>query len=202
MVFVWLYLLIAGACLAVSFAGDAEAEKAGRAASEEIHRVASKISHWMDWPEVLGLPLGIGLILWVRKKPLAARSALSIALAAGVAGLAGTVVRTATGRARPSTTVVQGWYGMQHEGKWIVGQHAFASFPSGHTSTVAGAAGALWATRRRWAWLGFVAVIVVAWGRIFAVAHHLSDVTAAAALGLPLGYWTAAKIVRRWQKPD
>jgi membrane-associated phospholipid phosphatase len=89
---------------------------------------------------------------------------------------------------------------MHHGGKWIVGQHAYASFPSGHTSTVAGAVGGLFAIRRRWGFFMLWAIVLVAWARIFALAHHLSDVTAAAVLGLAIGYWVAPRIMSHWAK--
>lgn len=187
----WIAFAIVGAILlAGAFALDGSVEVWARGASERSHRAGTLISRYMDWPFVIGLCLLSAYLLgFFMRRSAPARVAFAVALAAGVAGLSATVIRTLTGRARPSTTVPQGWYGFRHDGHWIIGQHAYASFPSGHTATVAGAAGALWRFRRRWAWIGFIATLTVGLGRILAGAHHLSDVTAAAILGFTVGYW-------------
>ena len=190
------------AAIFAAFRLDAPIESYACSATELTRSVASQLSHWMDWPEVVGLPLAVGLcLIWAKRRDLA-HYALAVALAAAIGGLSGTVIRTATGRARPSSTVTQGWYGMRHDGKWIIGQHAYASFPSGHTSTVAGAVGGLLAVRRRWGYAALWMIVLVAWARVFALAHHFSDVTAATVLGLAVGYWIAARYLTNRSAPS
>ena len=190
------------AAIFAAFELDAPVESYACSATELTRSVASQLSHWMDWPEVVGIPLAVGLcLIWAKCRDLA-HCALAVALAAAIGGLSGTVVRTATGRARPSSTVTQGWYGLRHDGKWIVGQHAYASFPSGHTSTVAGAVGGLFAVRRRWAFAALGMIVLVAWARVFALAHHFSDVTAATVLGLGVGYWIATRFLAKCAAPS
>jgi hypothetical protein len=103
-------LALAGALLIGAFAADRVVEDWARGALPETRRAATLVSHYMDWPFVIGAFLVVGGVFGFLKRGAFSRLSLGIALAAAVAGLSATVVRTATGRTRPSATIAQGWY--------------------------------------------------------------------------------------------
>lgn len=111
-------------------------------------------------------------------------------------GLAATLLRVLVGRTRPHAHVAQGFYGLWHDGQWLVGQYDFSSFPSGHAATVIGLATAAWMVNRRWGVLAGIYALLVSWSRIAAGSHHFSDVVAAAILGVLGAYW-----IVRWCRP-
>lgn len=156
--------------------------------------VAEVVSKLLDWPPVLAFLGGVYFAV-CRWGPKDYRRWVGMAfLGAALCGATGTLLRSVIGRARPSAAVEQGWYGPYHDGRWTIGRHDYAAFPSGHTSTVAGAAGVLILARRRWGALALALTLLVGCSRIILLAHRLSDVVAAALLGLVGGAW----IWRRW----
>ncbi len=113
---------------------------------------------------------------------------LAIAAATALAGLAVNIPRALTGRARPSNTEAQGWFGLRHNGEWIVARHKFNSFPSGHSTTAAGFAFAALLCFPRVGWLAMLAAITTGWSRIWMNAHHFSDVAVGLVFGSILGW--------------
>jgi membrane-associated phospholipid phosphatase len=109
-------------------------------------------------------------------------------------GLGSTIIRTTVGRTRPTATAPQGFYGLRYHSQWIMGQYDFASFPSGHTATWAGLAGAAWFYRRRWGVAFLAAGLAVAWSRMALGCHHFSDVTASVVWGLGVGSWVSHRL--------
>ena len=154
----------------------------------------SKVGEW--W--CLGLAGFALAALLIRLRRLeAARSVLFTVLTGGITGLAATVIRTLTGRTRPNNVEVpQGFYGIWHQGHWILGRPAFSSFPSGHSATVAGLAMAAWLVDRRAGAVAWVFALLVIWSRLAQNCHHLSDVVAATLLGI-----AGAKLIHRWLPP-
>jgi membrane-associated phospholipid phosphatase len=159
--------------------------------------LAGRVSYWGDWYGVAG----IGGLLWLAgRRPGWARLqklVLVMGLCAAVSGISANVIRSVSGRARPFTSAAPGWYGPGPGLKvWSRGARDFQSFPSAHTSVVAGfcaplALAALASRRRRVRFLGVLAAAggtgLMAWARVWAGAHHLSDVVAASLLGLVVG---------------
>lgn len=131
-------------------------------------------------------------------------------VAASIAGLSADILRGLTGRTRPSAPVVQGWHGVRSEARWLIFNHAYNSFPSGHTTAAMGFALPLFLWRRRAGLVVFPFVVLVAAARISVGAHHLSDVLAGAALGslVALLIWRRSNggerlvnAVRPWREP-
>ncbi len=166
--------------------------------SSTLHFLAELVSRLLDWPPVLAF-LG-GVYFAVRRwGPRDYRRWVGTAfVGAALCGASGTLLRSTIGRARPSAAIEQGWYGPRYNGHWTFGRHDYAAFPSGHTSTVAGAAGVLLLARRRWGFMALAITTIVAASRIYLLAHRLSDVMAAAFLGLVGGAW----IWHRWGRPS
>ncbi len=104
-------------------------------------------------------------------------------IAASLAGLSADLLRGLTGRTRPYAQVPQGFYGVRSGSEWLITRHAYNSFPSGHTATIAGFAVPLLLWRRRLAWLVVPVISLVAAARVYLGAHHLTDILAGALLG-------------------
>ncbi|MGC1778976.1 MAG: phosphatase PAP2 family protein [Xanthobacteraceae bacterium] len=112
-------------------------------------------------------------------------------LAVGAPGLFVTIVKRLIGRARPFV----GGHG--HDNPFLympfVWRPAYASMPSGHSTTAVSAAiaiGAIWPRTRIAMWL--YALVIMA-SRVFVLAHHPSDVIAGALTGA-----VGVFLVRRW----
>ncbi|HUI12591.1 MAG TPA: phosphatase PAP2 family protein [Xanthobacteraceae bacterium] len=112
-------------------------------------------------------------------------------LAIGVPGLFVAIVKRLIGRARPFVG------GGAHDDPFLympfVWRPAYASMPSGHSTTAVSAAiaiGAIWPRTRILMWL-YALVIMVS--RVAVLAHHPSDVVAGALTGA-----VGAYLVRRW----
>jgi undecaprenyl-diphosphatase len=113
----------------------------------------------------------------------AARVLGAMLLAGLVSGVAGTGLRSIIGRTRPEVSVEQGWFGPRKDGRWIIGRHAYASFPSGHASIAAGLGFMAFVWGARAGGLGLVFALAVAWSRFHLGAHRASDVWAGLLVG-------------------
>lgn len=161
--------------------------------------LAGRVSYWGDWYGVLAI--GVAMWCWGRKKGSATlqRLVLVMGICASIAGLSANGVRAVTGRARPFSAAAPGWYGPSKGLRvWTKGARDFQAFPSAHTSVVAGFLAPLalvaFRSRRRGVRVRGVLLAVLGtglmgWARVWAGAHHLSDVTAASVLGLGVGIW-------------
>lgn len=135
------------------------------------------------------IPILVGGAIWFdrRGRRRFARTLAVMLLSGIVAGLAGTALRSVIGRTRPEVSVKQGWFGPRLEGRWLIGKHAYGSFPSGHASMAAGLGVMAFALGRRWGVAGMTFAVAVAWSRFHLGAHRASDVWA----GLMLGSMTS-----------
>jgi membrane-associated phospholipid phosphatase len=101
-------------------------------------------------------------------------------------------LRVLVGRTRPELHgphgVAQGFYGVWHDGHWIIGKAAFSAFPSGHASLAVGLAAAAWLVHRGWGTVAVIFALAVMWSRVALQWHHLSDVLASAVLAIPLAW--------------
>ncbi len=188
-------LLGAAVVLALAFWGDAPVDAWVRAHRQSPWLpLAWWVTHWSDWPELLLLVGAFyGLAVWrrrVRWRQLAAAMAVGLLVVGG----SSTLIRSVTGRTRPNATAVPGWYGVRHDGRWLIGRSDFNAFPSGHMGAMMGVVMPLILGTRRGRLPGVLAAILMAWARVFTWYHHLSDVVASAILGVVLGTW----LWRRW----
>ena len=153
------------------------------------------------------IPAAVGLVMWFKRRSnkMAARSLMAMLLAGIVSGVAGTALRSIIGRTRPEVSVEQGWFGPRKDGRWIIGRHAYASFPSGHASIAAGLGFMAFVVGARAGGLGLTFAIAVAWARFHLGAHRPSDVWA----GMMVGALTVALLwpscsawVQRGKRPS
>ncbi|HZI32895.1 MAG TPA: phosphatase PAP2 family protein, partial [Candidatus Binatia bacterium] len=127
------------------------------------------------------------LVYLLANRPQIAARIFFVALTSELTGLAATILRLFFGRARPNNHLVpQGFYGLWHDGHWIIGQYKFSSFPSGHAASAVGLAAAAWLVHRGWGAVLAVYALAVMWSRIALECHHLSDVLASTVLAIPL----------------
>lgn len=128
------------------------------------------------------------------------RLLVAMMVASSVAGLSADCLRGLTGRTRPNAEAPQGWYGVRHDGKWLVGRHAYNSFPSGHTSASMGFATVLWLVHRKRGGLLLLGAAAIAVSRLYLHEHHFSDVVAGTFLGAGIAtvtrYYLLAKPTR------
>ena len=177
--------------------------------SPALEIIAKTCSWFLAWHWLMLGAVVAFLFAWWRQRRDWMRVLCVMMVAASLAGLSADFLRGITGRTRPSAAVAQGWYGMRSNTKWLVFQHAYNSFPSGHTSAAAGFALPLFFWRRRFAPAALSFIFVVASARVWAGAHHLSDVIAGAALGTLIAFlvWRRSdagerllNAVPRWQE--
>ena len=131
-------------------------------------------------------------ICFFLNRPRVAAQIFSVAGAALLIGLCATILRVLVGRTRPPmhgpAVVPPGFYGVWHDGHFIIGQAAFSAFPSGHAAVAAGLAVAACLVHRGWGAVAWIYALAVMWSRVALQWHHLSDVLASAMLAIPLAW--------------
>ena len=206
--------LVAAGLLGLAFACDSAAVSLVREQANGWGRwLAGRVSYWGDWYGILALGVSIWLI---GKRPQFAflrKLALLMGLCASIAGLSANGIRAMTGRARPFAQAAPGWFGPREGMRlWARGARDYQSFPSAHTSVVAGflapvALLSLGQRRRRLRVCGVGVAIggtaLMGWARVWAGAHHVSDVVAASLLGVLVGWAVlrSPRISRRFTFP-
>ena len=146
--------------------------------------VAAKFcSRYSAWPWLM-LIAALGVVIaWRSKRPDWVRVLCVMMIAASLAGLAADILRAVTGRTRPYVQARQGFYGIHDGSQWLLTEHAYNSFPSGHTAAITGFLVPLVAFRRRVAWTAVPIICLVGAARIYVGAHHPSDIVVGAVLG-------------------
>jgi len=118
-----------------------------------------------------------------------AQRALFVFFAVASAGLLADLLKVIFGRARPKLLFLDGSYGIT----WGATQADHWSFPSGHATTIAALATALYLLWPRGLPLYLVAAALVVASRFIIGAHYLSDALAGAALG-----WFVSWAIWQW----
>lgn len=131
-----------------------------------------------DWPPLMAAAAVALAVARFAKSRRGIRIIAAAMIASTLAGVIANSMRLTTGRTRPreSPKIEQGFYGLRHEGKWLVGNSAYNSFPSGHTATAFGFAFAVLLASPLWGIFVTCAAGLVAWASILIGAHHPSDV--------------------------
>jgi membrane-associated phospholipid phosphatase len=146
------------------------------------------VSRAGDWPEHVGLGLVLIAIAWSRGSKNWMRVFAAMILACALAGIVARALKIGTGRARPNVQTEERWTGPQFSSK-------YNAFPSGHTA----ASSAFFATLVFAGWrIGSGLLLIpalIAFSRMYVAAHYLSDVVAAALLGLLVAWFVAERVV-------
>jgi undecaprenyl-diphosphatase len=148
------------------------------------------VSFYGDWPSHLFIGLLLLGIAWRRRNKKWMRIFLSMLMAMAMAGIAGTVVKRTTPRARPSVKSEFRWGGPRLSTKY----HAF---PSGHVAASTAFFGVLIFARRRVGVACLSIPILIGLSRMYLGAHYLSDVVCGAVLGI-----VCAAVVWRFLLPE
>ena len=186
----WLWLLAGAGVVTAAFLLDNRVD----AALDVTHKPSLQNLAWWcskigeGWvPAVAGIFFAIVFVLLNR--PGAAAKIFFAMLTCELTGLMATILRVLFGRTRPLAHAPQGFYGVWHDGHWILGRFEFSAFPSGHAATAVGLAAAAWLVHRGWGMLAVVYALAVVWSRMALQCHHLSDVLASTVLSIALAVW-------------
>lgn len=162
------------------------------------YRFYSAVRVYGDWPWLmLGGAVGLA-VAWKFKSREWTQILVAAMLASTIAGIIANSSRLTTGRTRPKETpkIAEGFYGPWKDGKLTIGDSKYNSFPSGHTATAFGFAGAVFFGNP---WLGIAALVLaglVGWSSIATGNHHPSDVVVSIVLSLIVA-WFVWKWVQR-----
>ena len=182
-----LWLLAGSLAIVLTCPLDSQVDAAFDVTNDPLgHRIAMWFTKLGEgWaPALLGIFL---IVLYMRRhRPDVAAKIFFVIVTGELIGVAGVIVRLFVGRTRPSAHVPQGFYGIWHNGHWIIGQFDYSAFPSGHTCITAGIATAAWLVHRGWGTAAALFAMAVAWSRVAFGSHHLSDVMASVVLAVPL----------------
>jgi undecaprenyl-diphosphatase len=178
-VFYWLIgIVIAAIAIAASFYfDDSIRDFMAQHQSRAMRSFMRYVSLFGDWPGHTALGLILLAVAWVRGSKNWTRTFLSMLIAMSIAGLAGSVIKRAIPRPRPSVHSELRWGGQRFSSKY----HAF---PSGHVVASAAFFAALFFARRRIGLACLPIPIFIAFSRMYLGAHYLSDVVCAAVLGI------------------
>ena len=187
----FLLLVVAGGLIIMAFRADDWVQHQVLSTNQghwSHDPVVSALSKYGDWPELM-LVGGLGFIVARRLRNVRWQSIILMAMIAStLAGMTVNASRLTTGRTRPRAAAEQGWYGPYHDGKWLIGQADFNSFPSGHTATAIGFAGVILLAAPAWGISAMIVALAVALSRILLGAHHPSDVVTAAVISLAVSW--------------
>jgi membrane-associated phospholipid phosphatase len=178
-VFYWLIgIVIAAIAIVIAFHfDDTVREFIAQHQSPAMRNFMRNVSLYGDWPSHVALGLLLLGIAWRRQSKKWMRIFLSMLVAMAIAGVAGTVIKRAIPRARPSVKSELRWGGPRFSTKY----HAF---PSGHVVASTAFFGVLIFARRRIGLACLPIPILIGFSRMYLGAHYLSDVVCAAVLGI------------------
>lgn len=178
-----------------------------------VYALNAAASKYGDWPQLALLGVVGFLVAWRMRNCDWMKIIAAALIASTLAGILVNVSRGTTGRTRPgeSKEIVQGWYGLRHEGRWLIGDPRYNAFPSGHTATAVGFAGVLLFSKPG---IGVAAMLLafgIAWSRMYLGRHNFSDVTVSTILALVVAWYSwrmvrdhgeqwVHRIKQRWQK--
>jgi undecaprenyl-diphosphatase len=191
----WLALLIAAAVVGF-WLDPIVLQMVAEHSNKTVKSFAGFISKIGDWPELMVLAAAV--LFLVRRNRHFVIVILCMMIAATLAGAAVNGVRLFSGRARPNNTeVAPGWYGVSHQGEWLLNKYKYHSFPSGHTGSALAYFGVLGFAFRRWSWGFLLFGVAIGWSRIYLNVHYFSDVIVGAIVGLFFAQLTWERI-RPW----
>ena len=181
----WLLLPVCGFLIWGAFRMDAPVRAAVVASHDKDwrksgdFRLHSAVRLFGDWPPLMAACLVALVLARVLKSRRWMRVIAAAMIASTLSGMVGNVSRLTTGRTRPreSPKIEQGFYGPWHDGKLLIGNSAYNSFPSGHTATAFGLAAVLFFACPAVGVVALAGAGLVAWSSIVLGAHHPSDIT-------------------------
>ncbi len=196
--FRWWYLFFFAGSLALlaSFQLDAGTRVwIAQHQSTGVKTCMSAVSRFGDWPEHFLLGFFLLGLAWWRGSKRWLRIGAAMLVACALAGAVARVVKISAGRARPSARTEAAWSGPNISSR-------YNAFPSGHTA----ASTAFFATLVLACWrIGapfLVIPLLIAFSRMYVVAHYLSDVVCASLIGLLSAYTVAQWLLSEIRNPQ
>lgn len=150
-----------------------------RFAESGLYDLFNKITRFGEsqWYLVAGLLL---FVVFRKSKPVSAASGALLFSSVAVSGLSADIIKFLAGRARPKLYFSEQIYGFD----FLHTEHAWTSFPSGHSATAFSVAMTLAILYPRLRPLFFIAGSLVAFSRVFLAQHYISDIIAGSFLGI------------------
>jgi membrane-associated phospholipid phosphatase len=148
-----------------------------------------------DWPWLMAGGAAGFVLAWRLGRGKWMRIMAAAMIASTAAGAIANMSRLTTGRTRPraGSDIAQGFYGPWHEGRLLVGNSKYNSFPSGHTATAFGFAWPVVFGSRLFGPVALAGALVIVWSSIALGAHHPSDIVVSVLVSLGVAW-----VVWRW----
>lgn len=148
------------------------------------------VRRYGDWPYLMVygvVALGISMACKSRRWT---RIVVAAMVASTLAGIVANTSRLTTGRTRPRAPaeIEQGFYGPWHQGRLLIGDSTYNSFPSGHTATAFGLAVPVLLGAPLAGVFVLAGAVLVAWSSIALGAHHPSDVVVSILIASAVGW--------------
>jgi membrane-associated phospholipid phosphatase len=162
-------------------------------------RFQSAVRKYGDWPPLMAACAAALVAARLLKSRRWVRVIAAAMIASTLAGIVANASRLTTGRTRPkeSPRIEQGFYGPWHDGRILVGDPAYNSFPSGHTATAFGLAAVIFFACPAAGIFALAGAGLVAWSSIAMGAHHPSDVMVSVIVSFAVAWF-----VWRWARGD
>ncbi|MEM8797084.1 MAG: phosphatase PAP2 family protein [Pseudomonadota bacterium] len=139
----------------------------------------------VDWRRVSRrVRTGVQTILW---------QASALFAAVAISGISVNLLKRAIGRARPKLMDDVGVYGFDP----FAFTSTFASFPSGHSTTIGAVAVFAVIIFPRWVWTIVAIALIIGWSRVVVGAHYPSDIVAGLAFGALFAWGTLSFFAAR-----
>lgn len=144
------------------------------------------------WPYLILFGLGFIFYRYIKNNAQKVKYWLYLFATVAISGLIVDIIKWTLGRYRPSKLFNEGLYGFD----FFHMKYEYISFPSGHTATVFSIAMALSYLYPKYRLIWWLLAFMVALNRIITTAHFLSDVLAAAYIGIATSIILFSKIMK------
>lgn len=190
------FLCVAAFCAISYHFFDIPVAELAKSPPQEISYVFRKITFFGRSTSYLVVTcLLFFLFRYVRKNGLYAERAGFIFLSVAASGLLTDLLKLVFSRCRPVLFYDKGAYGFNLLA--FHGKHAFNSFPSGHATTAAALAAALWIISPKYGIAGSVLAVLVMVSRIVLGSHFVSDVVFGAYIGVVTTFFFKTLLEKR-----
>jgi membrane-associated phospholipid phosphatase len=147
----------------------------------------------LSTPWLVAALAGFIYFKFIKKKEIPANAAAFLFAAVALSGLANDLIKILVGRSRPELLLYQGIYGFEP----FTDQYDYASFPSGHSNTIAALCYGLSIVTGRFKFILLGIALAVMASRVIVGAHFPSDVLFGAYLGIVVTQQLAAAFEKR-----
>ena len=176
-------MAVAAACAASYEFFDARAAffcAALRPGTKELFEFVTRLG--LSTPYLFAAFAGFIYFRFIGRNKVLANIAVFLFVAVALSGLANDLIKVLVGRSRPGLLISRGVYGF----KPFTQQYCYASFPSGHSNTIASLCYGLNLVMDRFKYALLIIALAVMSSRVIVGAHFPSDVLFGACLGMAI----------------